>query len=199
MNAHVHLTGQKPYPAVAVSVTNMYLPFLIGVAFLAAPVIFLIAQRWNQALTALLPAALFCGFATHLPVVLSGNVVIQQLAWIPSLGITLSFQLDGLALLFALLITGIGALIFLYASAYLDYSWRTPRFLTTLTVFMASMLGAVVSDDLLGMIVFWELTSLSSFILIGYDPTQTEARRSAQQGLLVTVGGGLAMLAGAIL
>lgn len=177
----------------------MTLAQLVGAAFLAAPLIFLIAQRYNLALTALLPAVLFCGFAGHLPAVLAGDVVIQRLDWIPSLGISLSFQLDALALLFALLITGIGAIIFLYASTYLNRTWRTPRFFAALTVFMASMLGAVISDDLLSLIVFWELTSLSSFMLIGYDSSQTESRRSAQQGLLITVGGGLAMLAGAVL
>lgn len=177
----------------------MSLSFLIAAAFVAAPVIFLLAQRGNPALTALLPAALFCGFAAHTPAVFAGHAVIQQLDWIPSLGIALSFQLDGLALLFALLITGIGTLIFLYASVYLDRTWRTPRFFAALTVFMASMLGAVISDDLLALIVFWELTSLSSFMLIGHDSSLAESRRSAQQGLLVTVGGGLAMLAGAIL
>ena len=177
----------------------MTLFFLVVAAFVATPLIFLIAQRQNPAFTALVPAALFCGFALHLPQILTDGVLIQQTGWIPSLGITLSFQLDAFSLLFALLITGIGTLIFLYASAYLDNGWRTPRFFAALTVFMASMLGAVLSDDLLGLIVFWELTSLSSFMLIGYDSTQAESRRSAQQGLLVTVGGGLAMLAGAIL
>ena len=172
---------------------------LVAAAFLAAPLVFLIAQRSNPVLTAFVPAVLFCGFLMHLPQVMTEPSLIQQTSWIPSLGITLSFQLDAFALLFALLITGIGTLIFLYASAYLNKGWRTPRFFAALTVFMASMLGAVLSDDLLGLIVFWELTSLSSFMLIGYDSTQAESRRSAQQGLLVTVGGGLAMLAGAIL
>lgn len=177
----------------------MTLFFLVAAAFMAAPFVFLTAQRSNPALTAFVPAVLFCAFLIQLPQVLTEHSLIEQTRWIPSLGITLSFQLDAFALLFALLITGIGTLIFLYASAYLNKGWRTPRFFATLTIFMASMLGAVLSDDLLGLIVFWELTSLSSFMLIGYDSTQAQSRRSAQQGLLVTVGGGLAMLAGAIL
>lgn len=175
-------------------------PFaLIATGFLATPLVFLISRQKLVALAALLPAVLFCGFASYLPDVASGQVVVQEVSWIPSLGISMTFRLDGLALLFAMLITGIGTLIFLYASAYLHHGWRTPRFFSALTVFMASMLGAVVSDDLLALIVFWELTSLSSFMLIGHEPEKTEARRSAQQGLLITVGGGLAMLAGAVL
>lgn len=177
----------------------MTLIFLICAAFLATPVVFFVAQRWNAALIALVPALLFCGFASLLPEVLSQNAVVQQVPWIPSLGISLSFRLDGLSLIFALLISGIGTLVFLYASSYLSQSWRTPRFFAALNVFMAAMLGAVVSNDLLGLVVFWELTSLSSFILIGYDPSNAESRRSAQQGLLITVAGGLAMLAGFIL
>ncbi|MFC3340782.1 hydrogen gas-evolving membrane-bound hydrogenase subunit E, partial [Paracandidimonas soli] len=142
---------------------------------------------------------LFCGFASYGSTVTQLDAIVQYVQWIPSLGISLALRLDGLALIFALLITGIGTAIFLYASAYLPRTWQTPRFFATLNVFMVSMLGAVISDDLLGLIVFWELTSLSSFMLIGYDPTRAECRRSAQQGLLITVAGGLAMLAGVIL
>ena len=177
----------------------MTLFFLICIAFMATPIVFLLVRCGKPSLVAILPALLFCGFASYLPAILSQTVIVQQIPWIPSLGVSLSFQLDGLALLFALLISGIGTFIFLYSSAYLSQSWRTPRFFAALNIFMASMLGAVMSDDLMGLVVFWELTSLSSFILIGYDPAQTKSRRSAQQGLLVTVAGGLAMLAGFIL
>lgn len=177
----------------------MTLFFLICAAFLSTPVAFLISRLGKPSLLALIPALLFCGFLSYAPTVLSSSSVLQEVRWVPSLDISLSFRLDGLALTFALLITGIGTLIFLYAAAYLPQSWRTPRFFATLTVFMASMLGAVASDDLLGLIVFWELTSLSSFVLIGYDPSSAESRRSAQQGLLITVAGGLAMLAGIML
>lgn len=175
-------------------------PFFLVLATLSAtPAVFLIARRWNPAFIALVPALLFCGFIIHAPTVLAHDVTVQYVPWIPSLGISLSFKLDGLALIFALLISGIGTAIFLYAAAYLPRNWRTPRFFATLNIFMASMLGAVLSDDLIGLIVFWELTSLSSFMLIGYDPTKVESRRSAQQGLLITVAGGLAMLAGAMI
>lgn len=178
---------------------GMTLFSLLLLSFLAAPAAYLAARYRAPAVVALVPASLFIGFAYQGRAITSLDTVIQHVHWVPSLGISLSFQLDGLSLVFALLITGIGSAVFLYASAYLPRNWRTPRFFATLTVFMASMLGAVLSDDLLSLLVFWELTSLSSFLLIGYSPGQAESRRSAQQGLLVTVAGGLAMLTGVML
>src|SRR5690606_28342254 len=178
---------------------GMTLSSLIFLSFLSAPLAYFAARYWSSAAIAILPALLFIGFAWHAPAVTQLNAIVQHVQWIPSLGISLSFRLDGLSLVFALLITGIGTAIFLYASAYLPRTWQTPRFFATLIVFMASMLGAVASDDLFGLLVFWELTSLSSFMLIGFDPSQAKSRRSAQQGLLITVAGGLAMLAGIVL
>lgn len=177
----------------------MTLALLICAAFVAAPAVFLLTSRLHPAWTTILPAFLFCGFATKFLIIQQQGAIQESLAWIPELGITLAFRLDALSLLFSLLITGIGTFIFLYASAYLPRNYKTPRFFTTLTLFMAAMLGAVLADDLISLIVFWELTSLTSFLLIGYEPALNQARRSAQQGLLVTVGGGLALLAGAIL
>ena len=177
----------------------MTLSALILLSFVAAPLAFLTVRYLSPALVALVPALLFAGLMSHAPEVMQLGAVSQHVPWIPSLGISLSFRLDALSLVFSLLITGIGTAIFLYASAYLPPGWKSPRFFTTLTLFMASMLGAVISDDLLGLLVFWELTSLTSFMLIGYYPDQAMSRRSAQQGLLITVGGGLAMLAGIIL
>lgn len=198
------MPGSVLYEMNAIALTiptlcGMTLFLLIILPLLAAPGIFLLARFGKPAVLALLPALLFCGFAYFAPTVMEQGAIVQHVQWIPSLGISLSFRLDGLALTFALLITGIGTAVFLYASSYLPGNWQTPRFFTALNVFMASMLGAVVSDDLLGLLVFWELTSLSSFILIGHDPARAESRRSAQQGMLITVAGGLAMLAGMIL
>jgi len=152
---------------------------LILISFLAAPAAYLAARYWSPAVVAIVPALLFLGFASYGQGLTQLDAIVQHVHWIPSLGISLAFRLDGLSLLFALLITGIGTAIFLYASAYLPRDDRTPRFFATLTVFMASMLGAVISDDLLSLLVFWELTSLSSFMLIGYSPEQAESRRSA--------------------
>lgn len=171
----------------------------------AAPALWLLlsasggrARVWATLIPALLPAALFVGFVDMLPAVTAGGVLVETWQWIPSLGVTLALRVDGLSLLFALLITGIGSLIFLYASRYLAGHVDLPRFFTRLTLFMAAMLGAVLADDLITLLVFWEMTSLASFLLIGFEPEKPASRRSAQQGLLITVGGGLALLAGAI-
>ena len=170
---------------------------LVAASFLLAPLAAWLGRR-SSPLVAAVPALLFAGFCAFLPKIrIAAPVEIHP--WIPSLGITASFRVDGLSLLFALLITGIGALVFLYASAYLKGQERLPRFYAVLTLFMGAMIGAVLADDLVLLVVFWELTSLTSFLLIGTTPESVEARRSAQQGLLVTVAGGLALLAAAIL
>lgn len=123
------------------------------------------------------------------------------MAWAPSLGVDLSFRLDGFSYLFCLLITGIGALVVLYAGAYLTE--KSPaerrRFLTLILLFMTAMLGAVITDDLIVLFVFWEATSVLSFLLIGFDAGSPSARRAALMSLRVTAGGGLALLAAIIL
>lgn len=146
----------------------------------------------------MLPASLFAGFASLVPGVLDKGPMGEAWSWIPSLGVELALRVDGLSLLFALLITGIGTFIFLYAGSYLRGDSDIARFFARLTLFMGAMLGATLADDLVAMLVFWEATSLASFLLIGYKPEKAAARRAAQQGLLVTVGGGLALLAGII-
>jgi multicomponent Na+:H+ antiporter subunit A len=176
----------------------MDLAFLILIAFGLAPLAAWLGGR-SSALVALVPLALALCFLAIVPPVASGAAVSTAYSWIPSLGVAAAFRADGLSLLFALLITGIGTAVFLYASLYLKKYPRLPRFYAVLTLFMAAMLGAVLADDLLLLVVFWELTSLTSFLLIGFSPEQAMSRRAAQQGLLVTVGGGLAMLAGVIL
>jgi multicomponent Na+:H+ antiporter subunit A len=172
---------------------------LVLVTFAATPLVLFAARVGGAAATAILPAALFAGFATLLPEVIAGNVIVENHAWIPSLGISLSFRVDGLSLLFALLITGIGSCVFLYAASYLANRPDRPTFFAYLNLFMGAMLGAVLADNLVAMLVFWELTSLTSFLLIGFEHEKPQARRYAQQGLLVTVAGGLALTAGVIL
>ncbi|MFA7469315.1 MAG: hydrogen gas-evolving membrane-bound hydrogenase subunit E [Weeksellaceae bacterium] len=119
--------------------------------------------------------------------------------WIPLLGIDLNFKLDGLSLLFSLLISGIGALIYFYASEYLKHSPYINRFFCYLGMFMGSMLGMVLSDNLITIFVFWELTSLSSFFLIGFNNEEEESRISANRAFLVTGLGGFFLLAGFML
>ncbi|MBU1263646.1 MAG: monovalent cation/H+ antiporter subunit A [Gammaproteobacteria bacterium] len=133
----------------------------------------------------------------HLP--FEGTTLIQQHDWMPALGLNLAFRLDGLALLFAGLILGIGLLIVLYARYYLSERDSMGRFYSYLMLFMGSMLGIVLSENLIQLLVFWELTSLSSFLLISYWQHREEARHGARMALAVTGAGGFALLGGFLL
>ncbi len=119
--------------------------------------------------------------------------------WVPEIGLHVSLRLDGLSWMFATLITGIGLLIILYAHFYLGKDDPVGKFFSTLMLFMAAMLGIVLSDNLLLLIVFWELTSISSFLLVGYWNHRADARTGARMALAITGGGGLAMLGGFVL
>ena len=119
--------------------------------------------------------------------------------WLTELGLDLSFRLDGLSFLFALLILGIGLLVILYARYYLAKQEPMGRFFAYLLLFMGAMLGVVLSENLLLMLMFWELTSLSSFLLVGFWSGSSDARRGARMALTITGGGGLALLAGILL
>ncbi|SFB98976.1 multisubunit sodium/proton antiporter, MrpA subunit (TC 2.A.63.1) [Marinospirillum celere] len=158
----------------------------------------LFRQRLGLVL-ALLPAALAVWFASFIPDIMAGEVIVQEMAWIPGLDISLTMMLDGLSLLFALLISVIGTFVFLYASGYLAGHQDLARFYVVLLSFMASMLGLVLADSLITLFVFWELTSITSYMLIGFNHKDPEARKAALQGLIVTVGGGLALLAGMVM
>ncbi|MEM9756789.1 MAG: hydrogen gas-evolving membrane-bound hydrogenase subunit E, partial [Pseudomonadota bacterium] len=147
----------------------------------------------------LLAAAIFVGFATFIPTIAAGEAVILAWEWIPSLGIALAFIIDGLSLTFSLLISGIGTLILLYSNSYLAGHPQYARFALYLTSFMISMLGLVLADDLILLFVFWELTTVTSYLLIGFSHTSARSRRNALQALFVTGAGALAFLAGLIL
>jgi multicomponent K+:H+ antiporter subunit A len=133
------------------------------------------------------------------PAVFGGEVVRWSTDWVPSIGLGFGFRVDGLAWLFSLLITAIGALIVLYAAYYLDRDDPAARFFQFLLLFMGSMLGVVLADNLLLLVVFWEATSLSSFLLIGYWNHRPDARQGARMALTITGAGGLALLGGVIL
>ncbi|MEM0962961.1 MAG: putative monovalent cation/H+ antiporter subunit A [Bacteroidota bacterium] len=166
---------------------------------LAAPAIHRVAGDRSGWLLALLPAGLFAFFAARLPQVAIGEPLVEQTAWVPSFDVSVSLYLDGLSLLFVLLITGLGTLVVLYASGYLAGDRDLGRFYLALLLFMGAMLGLVLSSNLIALFVFWELTSFSSYLLIGYKHETEESRKSALQALLVTGGGGLALLGGLIL
>ncbi|SDL59027.1 multicomponent K+:H+ antiporter subunit A [Pseudomonas indica] len=133
------------------------------------------------------------------PEVFAGEVLRLRVTWLPELGLNLSLRLDGLGFLFALLILGIGLLVILYARYYLAKKEPMGRFFAFLLMFMGAMLGVVLSENLLLMLVFWELTSLSSFLLIGFWGERSDARKGARMSLAMTGGGGLALLAGVLL
>ncbi|WP_432711581.1 putative monovalent cation/H+ antiporter subunit A [Pedobacter sp.] len=154
--------------------------------------------KWGTVL-ALLPILLFCYFAAHIPAISMGQVLYQHTKWVPSLAINFDFRLDGLSLLFSLLITGIGAFIFIYASAYLKGHPYKDRFFGYLCLFMSAMLGLVLSDNILLLFVFWELTSISSFFLIGFNNDNADSRKSALTALSITGLGGFFLLAGLVL
>ena len=135
----------------------------------------------------------------HLPVIFAGDVLFFHQEWLPLLGMNLSLRLDGLSMMFGLLITGIGLLVILYARYYLAEKDSLGKLYGLLQIFMMAMLGIVMSDNILLMIVFWELTSLSSFLLISYWSIKSEARKGARMALMITGAGGLALLAGALL
>jgi multicomponent Na+:H+ antiporter subunit A len=150
-------------------------------------------------LPVLLAAAIFVALLQAVPSVAAGEPLRVVWPWVPSLGVSLSFWIDGLSLTFGLLISGIGALVFLYAGTYLRGHPHFLRFMLYLTLFMLSMLGLVLADNLLTLFVFWELTSVTSYLLIGFNHADPQARRNALQALLITGTGGLALLAGIVL
>ena len=147
----------------------------------------------------LIPTALFAYYLSYVPSVSEGLVFFQQTDWVPSLGVNFNFQLDGLGLLFSLLITGIGAGIFFYARAYLKGHPYFDRFFGYLLFFMSAMLGLVLSDNIFLLFIFWELTSISSFFLIGFNNDQEASRKSALTALSITGMGGFFLLAGLVL
>jgi len=132
----------------------------------------------------------------------SGDALVWRLDWIPSLGLSAGFYFDHLGALFGLLVTGIGALVVIYSGYYFkseERPWGEWRFLTYLLLFMASMLGLVLAGDVITLFVFWEGTSVTSFLLIAYKTKDEAARRGAFKSLFITGGGGIALLVGLLL
>jgi len=157
----------------------------------------------RPALIGLLPVAvagaLFVFFFELIPGIEGGQTLRYVIPWVPSLGINLSFVADGLSLTFALLISGIGFFVFLFSYSYLGRHPQFARFILFLTAFMLAMLGLVLADNLIALFVFWELTTITSYLLIGFGHETEKGRRSALQALFVTGAGALAFLAGVIM
>lgn len=155
-----------------------------------------LASAWVAGITTLFTLALLF---PSMAFVFAGETIIQQWSWLPSIGFNIAFRLDGLALLFALLILLIGLLVIIYARYYLSAKDSMGRFYAYMLMFMGSMLGIVLSENLLQLVVFWELTSITSFLLISYWQHRQDARQGARMALAVTGGGGLALLGGVLL
>src|SRR5690625_1984055 len=166
---------------------------------LMAPMLYRVFGPRTGRILAFYPLLLFIYFLTLIPSIRSGDIIQARLPWIPVADIHLGFTLDGLSLLFLFLITGIGALVFYYAGWYLDTKEDQGKFFAYLTIFFGAMLGVVLADNLIVLFLFWELTSFTSFLLIGFWSHRDESRYGALKALLVTAGGGLALLAGFVL
>ena len=177
----------------------MNLALLVLIPFLGAALVAWAGTRgrlWSAYAATLVTFSALMLLLPLVPGVLGGETLIWRHAWLPSAGLSLAFRLDGLALLFALMILAIGLLVILYARYYLSERDPMGRFYAYLLLFQGAMLGIVLSENLIQLLVFWELTSISSFLLISYWQHREDARQGARMALAITGAGGLAMLAG---
>ncbi|MEO6960032.1 MAG: proton-conducting transporter membrane subunit, partial [Burkholderiaceae bacterium] len=174
----------------------LILPFLGGLIAALLPANARNLEAWLAGCVALTCAVLS---ALQFPHIANGGVVKIVIPWIPSVEVDFTLRMDGYAWLFTLLITIMGALVALYARYYLSPHDPAPRFFSFFQVFMGSMLGIVLSGNLIQLVVFWEMTSLASFMLIAYWHHRLDARRGARMALIITAGGGLCLLAGVLM
>lgn len=178
---------------------TLLLASLIGACLL--PLVARVIGRGAGVVVSALPFGLLAGFVALAPVVERGWVRGEGYPWAPSLGIDFTLRLDGFSFLFCLLITGIGGLVTVYSGGYLTNKSRRDRarFFTLILLFMTAMLGAVLADNLLVMILFWEATSILSFVLIGFEHRSARSRRAANMALQITAAGGVALMAAALM
>ena len=180
----------------------MSLLLLLLLPFLGSAVAALLptgARNIESTWAGLVALAVAVPLAWLYPEVRDAGVVSERLVWLPSLGLDLVVRVDGFAWMFAMLVTGMGVLVVMYARYYLSPDDPAARFYSLLLGFMGSMLGVVVSGNLIQLVLFWELTSVFSFLLIGYWHHRQDARRGARMAFTVTATGGLALLAGVLL
>ncbi|EMG27937.1 monovalent cation/H+ antiporter subunit A [Listeria fleischmannii subsp. fleischmannii LU2006-1] len=173
------------------------LPFVVAIII---PIIYKWTKKIHTGWLVLpVPIILFIYFLSFIPKTMNGSTV-ETFQWIPRYGINFTVVVDGLSLLFALLITGIGSLVVFYSIYYLGKNKeRLNNFYAFLMIFMTAMLGVVLSDNLIVLYLFWELTSISSFLLIGYWYHRERSRYGARKSMMITVFGGLMMLGGFIM
>jgi len=179
------------------------LPIIIFLPLILGTILVSWLKHFSRGVTALgaigVSLTSFILLLTQAKPVFNGQVLLEHWQWLPQVGINLSFRLDALGLIFALLITGIGTLIYIYAYYYLSPKNSLSKLYALLMLFMAAMLGISLSNNLIILLVFWELTSISSFLLVGYWNNYDAAQRGARMALTITGMGGLAMLGGFIL
>ncbi|ELZ26728.1 NADH:ubiquinone oxidoreductase subunit 5 (chain l)/multisubunit na+/h+ antiporter, mnha subunit [Halogeometricum pallidum JCM 14848] len=181
----------QPTPEVVLAV--VFLPF---VAAALTPAVFRVLGERTAYFAA--ATALVCfGLVTQLSLAGAHGTVSYE--WIPSLGVSLAFYVDGLALLIAFLASGVGVLILTYSGGYMHGEPGQAKYYATLLAFLGSMLGVALASDLISLFVFWELTSLSSFLLIGHYTSESASKYAARKSMLITVSGGLFMLVGFLL
>ena len=171
-------------------------------AALLAPMLFRVFERGAFFILAAVPAAGFLyTILNSAPVLDAAGAppVRQEFSWLPELGMSIVFQLDALSWIMSLIVTGVGALIFIYSARYFEADdWSLSRFASVLMAFAGMMYGLVIADELLVIFIFWEGTTVFSYLLIGHFNTRVQSRRSALQALIVTTFGGLAMLVGIV-
>ena len=184
--ASVALTATGPEPNRAAVLALVALPF---VAAAVTPLVYRLLGEWTAYFAAAIALACFALVAT-----LYGSEGVVEIPWIPALGVSFAFYVDGLSLLISVLASGVGVLILTYSGGYMHDEPGKTRYYATLLAFMGSMLGVALAADLIALFVFWELTSVSSFLLIGHYRESDSGRYAARKSLLITVAGGLFML-----
>jgi multicomponent K+:H+ antiporter subunit A len=181
---------------------DLLLVMLLGLPFAGSIAAALFPTNARNAEARLAAAVALAGLAIlwiFYPQMSNGEVIRFELAWLPAFGLAFTLRLDGFAWMFGVLVTGIGFLVVLYARYYMSPADPVPRFFSFFLAFMGSMLGVVLSGNLIQLVFFWELTSLFSFLLIGYWHHNAAARDGARMSLVVTSAGGLCLFAGALL
>ena len=179
------------------------LPIIVLLPLILGTTLVLWLKKFSRGVTALgaigVSLSSFILLLTQAKTVFNDQSVLEQWQWLPQVGIDFSFRLDALSLIFSLLITGIGTLIYIYAYYYLNPKNSLSKLYALLMLFMTAMLGISLSNNLIILLVFWELTSISSFLLVGYWSNYDAAQRGSRMALTITGMGGLAMLGGFIL
>jgi multicomponent Na+:H+ antiporter subunit A len=169
------------------------LPIAVAILMAAMGKILLKKNKW---LLALVPGSLFCLFLSKIPLLKEEGFINFFSSWYPQFGVNIQLRLDFFSLIMCLLITGIGFFIFLYGAGYLKGHHHINRFYCLILIFMSAMIGIVLSDNLILLFIFWELTTISSYLLVGFNHNLESSRKSAQQALLITGIGGLILFAG---